>query len=146
MVRYQLCHMNWLWWKSLCAQSSYILSCFRKMSAAFIGMYSFDAWNISCQFMIAFVNDKQSIGNKETSKWEREIYETLVTLRAVFIMRSMLSLHWKRSVMKMWTQLNRAKCKQTCMTTLWESLVFWWDGYCRLKKDIAWENDKSTMA
>ena len=34
--------------------------------------------------MIAFVNDKQSIGNKETSKWEREIYETLGNIKSNF--------------------------------------------------------------
>ena len=36
-------------------------------------------------------------------KIEKEIYETF------FILQSMHSLHWRRSVMKMWAQLNRQK-------------------------------------
>ena len=46
------------------------------MSAAFDGVYNFDAWDISHVFMMAFMKCKRSSGVKELNKIEIENYET----------------------------------------------------------------------
>ena len=77
-VRNELCHMNWLWWKSLC------LLFLETTSPAFIGIYHCDAWNISDEFMITFMKDKISSGNKNAMILVRKIYETLGNIQKSF--------------------------------------------------------------
>ena len=51
-----------------------------KMSAAVIGMYDFDAWDIFYEFMIAFMKESRSSGNMKAMKLEREICETVCNI------------------------------------------------------------------
>ena len=50
----------------------------------------------------------------------------------------MHSQYWRGSVMKLWVKLNQEGKKQKVLTTSWESLLFFRDGYFKGKKNIAW--------
>ena len=54
------------------------------MSAAFSGMYNFVAWNISHDFMIAFMKESRSSFNKNAEMIQRKICETLVNIQNSF--------------------------------------------------------------
>ena len=77
---YELVLMKFL----LCQCSPYFLFLFEKMSAAFIGMYEFDAWDISHEFMIAYMKDGRSSGIKDAMKIEKEFCETLYNIQNSF--------------------------------------------------------------
>ena len=47
-------------------------------------MYDFDAWDISYEFMIAFMKYGRSGGNKKAQVLEREICETLLNIQNSF--------------------------------------------------------------
>ena len=55
-----------------------------KMSAAFIGMFHFDAWDISYEFMVAFIKDQRSRINLKANKIEKEVYEILGNIQSSF--------------------------------------------------------------
>ena len=147
LIRGQLCHMNWLWWKSLCTHIAHtLISCFRKMSAAFNGIYNFDAWDISHEFLMTFMKKVQVVLKKQI-QWREKFVKPFVMFRTVFILQLKFSLHWKGSMMKLWAKFNQERRKQNCITTLWESLFFWRYCCCKLNKDIAWAlRIKSTLA
>ena len=100
-----LCFMSLPWWKFL--SPLYLLLCFRKMSAAFDGVLDFHSWNISHEFMVTFMKYGRSDSNKKT-------------FRIIFILQSMLLLHWRGSMMKFWKSLNQEWKKLKFTSTLWE--------------------------
>ena len=61
-----------------------LLSCFRKMLAAFDGVYNIDLWDISHEFMVAFMKYGRSNSNKKAQVLEREICETLLNIQNSF--------------------------------------------------------------
>ena len=61
-----------------------LLSSFRKMSAAFDGVYDFHSWDISHEFMVAFMKHGKSTSNKNAQLLEREICETLWNIQNNF--------------------------------------------------------------
>ena len=65
---------------SVCIKFSW----FRKMSAAFDHVYDFDSWDISHEFMVAFMKYGRSDGNKKAQVLEREICETLLNIQNSF--------------------------------------------------------------
>ena len=125
-------------------ESQYLLkahtffSVFRKMSAAFIGLYDFDLWDISPEFMTMCNKERRyhMVIWKQIRKRKRFV-KCLVTFRTVFFLLSMHSLHWRGELIKLWAQLNQAECKKDYSITLWESVFFWKEGYCKLNKDFS---------
>ena len=55
-----------------------------KISAAFIGMFDFDAWEVSHEFMVAVIKDQRSKINLKANKIEKEIYEILGNIQSSF--------------------------------------------------------------
>ena len=62
----------------ICQHISYILFLFQKMSAAFDGVYDFNAWDFSHEFMKAILTKTGSIDSK------REICQTLCYIQNSF--------------------------------------------------------------
>ena len=86
-----------------------------KMSAALIGSYDFDAWDISCEFMTEFMNESRSSGNQKAQVIERENCKILGNIQSSF-----------HSAVKTFTALER-KCDETVGTIKsgWDERRLW---------------------
>ena len=54
------------------------------MSTAFNGLYDFDAWDTSIEFMIAFIKARRTSGNKIATTLERENFELFCNIQNSF--------------------------------------------------------------
>ena len=61
-----------------------LLACFRKMSAAFDGVYNVCSWGISHELVDAFMKYGMSMKNAKGKQLEREISETLCNIQNSF--------------------------------------------------------------
>ena len=57
----------------MCLHISYILSLFQKILAAFNGVYNFNSWDISHEFMTVFMKYGGSNDNKKLRNRERNL-------------------------------------------------------------------------
>ena len=121
----------------VCPKLTLSFSFFRKMSDVLIGVYDFDVWDISHEFVIAFMKDNRWCGSKYVEVIEREIFETLNTIQSSFHSAVNTFTAWEKKCDEIMGMKDdcESHCESHCSS------------YCKLNKYFAWVlRRKSTLA
>ena len=108
------------------------------MSAAFDGVYDFHSWDISHEFMVAFMKHGKSTSNKNAQLLEREICETLCNIQNNFHSAVNAFIALERKHDEILGKINSGMDESKVNEHIVRIIVLLKRCICKLKKDITW--------